>query len=108
MNIKRKILCISSILISSFILASSALALEYQWKFVISELKDKNSAVAVFEVLQAVPGVEDIDINILRKSTFVFFDDELTDENKLKRHLQKAGFTVEKMQVMVEPKEGIM
>ena len=95
-------------LLTNFLMAGPVSALEYQWKFVISEIKDRPSAVKVYELLQPVVGVEEIDINILRQAVFVFFEDDLTNEVKLKQLLIKGGYTVEKMEVMVEPKEGIM
>lgn len=97
-----------SMLLMNFLMAGPVSALEYQWKFVISEIKDRPSAVKVYELLQSIVGVEEIDINILRQAVFVFFEDDLTDEMKLKQLLIKGGYTVEKMEVMVEPKTGIM
>ena len=99
---------IITLLLTACLLVKSASALEYQWKFVITEVVDRASAVKVFELLQPVPGVEDIDINILRKSVTVSFDDDLTDEMKLMRRLIKAGYTIEKKEVMMEPSVGVM
>ncbi len=83
-------------------------ALEYQWKFVIPAMNDRPSAVRVFEVIEQIPGVLDIDVNIDRNWLMFLYDDEKTDMETVKSRLQESGFSVQRTMLLEEPREGIM
>jgi hypothetical protein len=43
-----------------------------------------------------------------RHSVMFFFDDDKTSEEVAKRKLIEAGYTIEKMMLLEEPKGGVM
>ena len=89
-------------------ISNTAMALEYQWKFVMPAVDNRETAVKVYEVLEAINGVYDIEIDMLRNSVMFFYDDDKTDEKAVKNKLTEAGYEIEKMMVLEEPREGVM
>ncbi len=100
----RQFICISSLLL----LAGTASALEYQWKFFLPTMTDADKGARVFDLIHAVPGIIDVDINVERRNVMFFFNDEKTDEEIIKKRLQDAGFPIKKMLLLEEPIEGVM
>jgi copper chaperone CopZ len=92
----------------ALLLAGPALSLEYQWKFFLPTMTDPGKGVQVFELLHSIPGVYDVDINVERRHVMFFFNDEKTDESSIKKQLQAAGFQVNRMMLLEEPREGVM
>ena len=90
------------------ILPPSLYASEYQWKFTIDSLDNSPKAVQVFQTLHDIPGVYDVAVNTDRESVMFFYDDEKTDEEAIKKVLNKAGHKVVKMMLLLEPKGGPM
>jgi hypothetical protein len=90
------------------LLASSASALEYQWKFVILEMDNRDAAVNVYEVLDSIKGVYDIEPNIERTSVKFFFDDDYTNEDVAFNLLTERGYKIHKKMLLEEPKGGVM
>ncbi len=88
--------------------AATAWAFDYQWKFVISNMDDSKSAVAVFDLLHSIPSVSDVEIDTFRQSATFYFEEDVTDEIEVKKRLTKAGFKVEKMMLLKETNTGIM
>ena len=86
----------------------SAYSLEYQWKYVIPTMDDREKAVQVFDLLNDIIGVYDVTINLDTSSLMLFYDDERTDEEAVKKVLGNAGFPVTKMMLLKEPREGVM
>ena len=99
---------LAGLMILSVLLSDPAGALEYQWKFFLPTLDDRTSAVKAFEILNDIHGVYDVDVNMEQHWVMFFFDDEFTDESAVKRTLQKKGFPVDKMMLLLEPREGVM
>jgi copper chaperone CopZ len=101
-------------LLAAFLLAStmcyavSAYSLEYQWKYVIPTMDNREKAVQVFDLLNDIIGVYDVTINLDTNSLMLFYDDERTDEEAVKKILDKAGFPVTGMMLLKEPREGVM
>lgn len=89
-------------------ISSTAMALEYQWKFVMPAVDNRETAVKVYEVLENINGVYDIQIDMLRNSVMFFYNDEKTDEEAVKKKLTEAGYEIEKMMMLEEPREGVM
>lgn len=92
----------------AFFFAATAWAFDYQWKFVISNMDDSKSAVAVFNLLHSIPSISDVEIDTLRQSATFYFEEDVTDEIEVKKRLGKAGFKVESMTLLQEPNTGIM
>lgn len=86
----------------------AAYSLEYQWKYVVPTMDSREKAVQVFDLLSDIIGVYDVTINLDSSSLMLFYDDERTDEEAVKKVLLKAGFPVEKMMLLKEPREGVM
>ena len=89
-------------------IANNANALDFQWKFVIPAMDSRVAAVEVYEVLDSIKGVYDIVPDIERNSVMFFFDDEKTTEDVAKEKLTAAGYKIEKMMLLEEPKGGLM
>jgi hypothetical protein len=89
-------------------IANSANALEFQWKFVLPAMDNRESAVEVYELLDSIKGVYDIVPNIERNSVMFFFDDDFTNEDVAIQVLTDAGYTIEKKMLLEEPKGGVM
>ena len=85
-----------------------AYSLEYQWKYVVPIMDNRETAVQVFDLLNDIIGVYDVTINLDTSSLMLFYDDERTDEEAIKKVLLRAGFPVEKMMLLKEPREGVM
>ncbi len=88
--------------------AAPAYSLEYQWKYVVPTMDTREKAVQVFDLLSDIIGVYDVTVNLDTNSLMLFYDDERTDEEAVKKILLKAGFPVEKMMLLKEPREGVM
>lgn len=86
----------------------SAYSLEYQWKYVIPTMDNREKAVQIFDLLNDIIGVYDVTINLDTSSLMLFYDDERTDEEAVKKILDKAGFPVTRMMLLKEPREGVM
>lgn len=86
----------------------SAYSLEYQWKYVIPTMDNREKAVQVFDLLNDIIGVYDVTINLDTNSLMLFYDDERTDEEAIKKFLTESGFTVKRMMLLKEPREGVM
>lgn len=89
-------------------LAKSAHGLEFQWKFVMPAVDNRETAVKVYDVLDSVNGVYDIEINMERNSVMFFYDDEKTDDEIAEKTLRDAGYVIEKKMLLEEPKGGVM
>lgn len=90
------------------LIATNVNALEFQWKFIMPAMDSREAAVEVYEVLDSIKGVYDIVPDIERNSVMFFFDDEKTSENVAKEKLTAAGYKIEKMMLLEEPREGVM
>ncbi len=90
------------------VIASPAFSLEYQWKFSIPTMDTRESAVKVYELLDNINGVYDIEVNIERNSVMFFYDDDKTDVSIAKSKLIDAGYAIEKTMLLEEPKGGVM
>jgi hypothetical protein len=88
--------------------ANSAHALEYQWKFIMPAMDNREAAVEVYELLDSIKGVYDIVPNIERNSVMFFYDDDYTNEDVAIKVLTDAGYTVGKKMLLEEPKGGVM
>ena len=88
--------------------ANAASALEFQWKFVMPAIDNRETAVNVYEILDEIQGVYDIELNMERNSVMFFFDDEKTTEEVAEKKLKDAGYEIEKMMLLEEPKGGVM
>ncbi len=86
----------------------SAYSLEYQWKYVIPTMDNREKAVQIFDLLNDIIGVYDVTINLDTNSLMLFYDDERTDEEAVQKILDKAGFPVTRMMLLKEPREGVM
>jgi copper chaperone CopZ len=99
----------SAILLASLLFFSSpAHSLEFQWKYVVPTMDNREKAVQVFDLLNDIIGVYDVTINLDTNSLMLFYDDERTDEEAVKEVLLKAGFPVKRMMLLKEPREGVM
>ena len=98
-------LILMSVLLCAAIPAHS---LEYQWKYNVPDMDSREEAVQLFDVLNAVIGVYDVTFNLDSNSLMLFYDDEKTDEEAVKKVIQAAGFPVTRMMLLKEPKEGMM
>ncbi len=83
-------------------------SLEYQWKFIIHQIKDSQSSITVFELYHSLPGILDVDIQKERNAAVFTYDDEITDEEKIQQSLEQAGYRVTKTLLLEEPREGVM
>jgi len=90
------------------LIASNAQALEYQWKFVLPAMDNRETAIEVYELLDSIKGVYDIVPNIERTSVMFFYDDDFTNEDVAIKVLTEAGYTIEKKMLLEEPKGGVM
>jgi len=106
---KKYLPIITAILLTgTLFFAIPAFSLEFQWKFIVPDMDTREKAVQVYEQLSTINGVYDITINMDTYSLMLFFDDDRTDEEALKKVLNKAGFPVTKMMLLKEPREGVM
>jgi len=97
------------LLTCAFLLAANtASALEYQWKFVMPAIDNRESAVKIYELLDSIKGVYDIVPNIERNSVMFFFDDDYTNEDVAIKVLTDAGYRIEKKMLLEEPKGSAM
>ena len=90
------------------LISNTANALEYQWKFVMPAIDNRETAVKVYELLDSIKGVYDIVPDIERNSVMFFYDDDHTNEDVAMKVLQDAGYTIKKMMLLEEPKGGVM
>jgi hypothetical protein len=81
---------------------------EYQWKFFMPAIDNRETAVAVYEVLDNVHGVYDVVPDVVFNSVMFFFDDDKTNEEIAEKALLDAGFVIEKKMLLEEPKGGLM
>ena len=88
--------------------ANTASALEFQWKFVMPAIDNRESAVKIYDLLDSIKGVYDIVPNIERHSVMFFFDDDYTNEDVAIKVLTDAGYKIDKTMLLEEPKGGIM
>jgi len=107
-NIKKRL--VAFILPVCFVLlfAANGLSLEFQYQYDIPSMVDRQTAVKIWETVENIRGVLDLDVNLERKYLFVTFDDAYVDEDAIKAALEKAGYTVKQVSLMLEPKEGVM
>jgi hypothetical protein len=105
---KTKSLFTALLLFCTLCYAVSAYSLEYQWKYVIPTMDNREKAVQVFDLLNDIIGVYDVTINLDTSSLMLFYDDERTDEEAVKKVLANAGFPVTRMMLLKEPREGVM
>lgn len=96
------------ITLTLLLLASTVQAKEYQWKFFMPAIDNRETAVAVYEVLDNVNGVYDIVPDVVFNSVMFFFDDDKTNEEIAEKALIDAGFVIEKKMLLEEPKGGLM
>ncbi len=89
-------------------IANSAHGLEFQWKFVLPAMDNRETAVEVYELLDSIKGVYDIVPNIERNSVMFFYDDDFTNEDVAIQVLTEAGYKIEKKMLLEEPKGGVM
>jgi PleD family two-component response regulator len=68
--------------------------------------KTKTIAFALLLGFSLCCGV--LTINLDTNSLMLFYDDERTDEEAVKKILDKAGFPVTRMMLLKEPREGVM
>ncbi len=90
------------------LLAGTVQAKEYQWKFFISAIDNRETAVVVYEVLDNIDGVYEIVPDVVFNSVMFFFDDDKTNEEFAEKALTDAGFVIEKKMMLEEPKGGLM
>ncbi|MCK5070186.1 MAG: hypothetical protein KAR01_06575 [Desulfocapsa sp.] len=90
------------------LIANTANALEYQWKFVLPAMDNRETAVKVYELLDSIKGVYDVVPNIERNSVMFFYDDDYTNEDVAITVLTEAGYTIEKKMLLEEPKGAAM
>jgi len=100
----KKLLVVLALLLFS----NPAMGLEFQWKFIIPTMDDRESAVEVYELLDSIKGVYDIEPNIERNSVMFFYDDDHTNEDVAIKVLTDAGYRIEKKMLLEEPKGGVM
>ncbi len=89
-------------------IAIPAHSLEYQWKYNVPSMDSREKAVQLFDLLHNVIEVYDVTFNLDSNSLMLFYDDEKTDEDAVKKVIQDAGFPVTRMMLLKEPKEGMM
>ena len=90
------------------LITNTANALEFQWKFVMPAIDNRETAVKVYELLDSIKGVYDIVPDIERNSVMFFFDDDHTNEDVAIKVLTDAGYKIEKKMLLEEPKGGVM
>ncbi len=95
-------------LVATFLITVHAMALEFQYQYVIPSMYDRQTAVKIWETVEVIKGVFKVDVNFERKYLFVTFDDTYTNENAIRKALDKAGYKVNEMHLMLEPREGVM
>ncbi len=88
--------------------ASCCRALEFQYKFIIPSMQDRPTAGKIFSLVDSVKGVLDVDIDFSRQALIFSFDDDYTDEEKIRGLLEKNNYKVRKIMLLEEPREGIM
>jgi len=96
------------ITLALLLLAGTVQAKEYQWKFWMPAIDNRDTAVAVYEVLDGIDGVYDIVPDVVFNSVMFFFDDDKANEEIAEKALTNAGFVIEKRMLLEEPKGGLM
>jgi len=74
----------------------------------IPSMKDRPTAVKIWETVEVIKGVLEVEVNFERKYLFVTFNDTHTNEDAIRKVLGKAGYKVKEMHLMLEPREGVM
>lgn len=97
-----------SLTIVFLLIAATASALEFQWKFTINSMDNRETGVKVYEALDSINGVYDIEVNFERNTVMFFLNDDKTDEEKVLKSLKADGFVVDKVMLLEEPREGVM
>ena len=92
----------------SLAFSAPAMALEFQFQYDLPSMNDRPTAVKMWETVEVVKGVLEVEVNFERKYLFVTFDDTYTNEEAIKQALTDAGYPVKKMALMLEPREGVM
>lgn len=95
-------------LVTTFLFTFNAMALEFQYQYDIPSMNDRPTAVKILETVEVVKGVLEVEVNFERKYLFITFDDTYTNEDIIRKTLEKAGYKVKKMALMLEPREGVM
>jgi len=108
MNVKTRFSAFFVCLAATTLFTLNAMALEFQYQYNIPSMNDRQTAVKIWETVEVIKGVLDIDVNLERKYLFVTFDDTYTNEDVISETLEKAGYKVKKMSLMLEPREGVM
>ncbi len=107
-NIKNRLVAFLLPVCFVLLFATNGLSLEFQYQYDIPSMVDRQTAVKIWETVENIKGVLDLDVNLERKYLFVTFDDAYVDEEVIKTALEKAGFKVKRLSLMLEPKEGVM
>lgn len=100
--------CIFPALIGLLCFASSAPGLEYQYKFIMPGMTDRQTAGKIYSLVDSIRGVIEVDIDFARKALIFSYDDEYTSEEKIKKQLETEDYEVGKIMLLKEPQEGVM
>ncbi len=91
-----------------FLFTTNSFGLEFQHQYDIPSMTDRKIALKIWETVEEIKGVLDIDVNLERKYLFVTYDDTYVDEDAIKEVIEKAGYKVRRVSLMLEPREGVM
>ncbi len=100
--------CIILTLTGLALFASSVSALEFQYKFIIPDMDDRKTAGKIYELVDSIKGVMEVDIDFLRQALIFSYDDDYTNEEKIKKQLEENNYRVGKIMLLKEPREGVM
>jgi copper chaperone CopZ len=105
---KKLLLGISFCLIAGLLVSpQAALAFDAEYKYIISAMKTKEDADKVTKFIKARPGIMTVDVYLDKNTVIIFFDDEELDDEKMQLRipLKKAGYRVERFDILYEDPE---
>jgi copper chaperone CopZ len=89
------------------LLSAGAYAFDAQYKYIIPSMKTQADADKVTRIIKERPGIMEIDVYLDKHAVIIFFDDEELDDEKMQLRipLKKAGYRVERFDILYEDPE---
>ena len=78
---------------------------EYTVRLTIPEITSEGSAEKARATLKEIQGVFDVESNVLRHTATFTYEDDETEVDQIEQVLGKAGFSVEKVDILREPQK---
>lgn len=98
-------LCMATVFV--LLSAHGASAFDAQYKYIIPSMQSQADADKVTKLIRERPGIMELDVYLDKHQVVLFFDDEELDDEKMQLRipLKKAGYRVERFDILYEDPE---